>query len=66
MLADFFTKPLQRNLFHFFRNILMGYVSIVKIIKDGIEMKERVGFSVENPILENASMESFNNLALMT
>ena len=55
MLADFFTKPLQGNLFWFFRDILMGYVSIVEIIKDDIEMKERIGFSVENPILENTS-----------
>ena len=57
MLADFFTKPLQGNLFRFFRDILMGYVSIEGIIKDDIEMKERVGFSVENPILENPSMK---------
>ena len=35
----------------------MGYVSIEEIIKDDIEMKERVGFSVENPILENASLK---------
>ena len=56
MLADFFTKPLQGNLFRFFRDILMGYVSIEEIIKDDIEMKERVGFSVENPILEGTSM----------
>ena len=55
MLADFFTNPLQGNLFRFFRDILMGYVSIEEIIKDDIEMKERIGFSVENPILENTS-----------
>ena len=60
-LADFFTKPLQGNLFRFFRDILMGYVSIEEIIKDDIEMKERVGFSVENPILENTSI---NNLTI--
>ena len=33
----------------------MGYVSIEEIIKDDIEMKEHVEFSVENPILENTS-----------
>ena len=57
MLADFFTKPLQGNLFRFFRDILMGYVSIEEIIKDDIKMKERVGFSVENPILESTRRE---------
>ena len=57
MLADFFTKPLQGNLIRFFRDILMGYVPIEEIIKYDIEMKERVGFSVENPILENASLK---------
>ena len=55
MIADFFTKYLQGNLFQFFWDILMGYVSIEEIIKDDIEMKERVEFSVENPILENTS-----------
>ena len=57
MLADFFTKPLQDTLFRFFRNILMGYVSIKEIIKDDIEMKKRLGFSIENPILENTSRQ---------
>ena len=57
MLADFFTKSLQGNLFRFCWDILMGYVSIEEIIQDDIEMKERVGFLVENPILENASMK---------
>ena len=44
ILADFFTKPLQCNLFQFFRNILMGYVYIQAIIKDNIEIKERFDF----------------------
>ena len=57
MLVNFFTKPLQGNWFRFFRAILMGYVSIEEIIENAIEMKERVGFSVENPILENTSMK---------
>ena len=47
MLADFFTNPLQGDLFRFFRDILMSSVSIEEIIKGDIEMKERVGFSVE-------------------
>ena len=33
ILPDFFTKPLQGNLFRFFRDILIGYVSIEEIIK---------------------------------
>ena len=57
MLADFFTKPLQGNLFWCFRDILMGYVSIEEIITNDIEMKERVELSVENPILENHQLE---------
>ena len=55
MLADFFTKPLQGNSFRFFRDILMGYIFIEEIITNDIERKERVGFSVENPILEITS-----------
>ena len=42
MLADFFTKPIQRELFRFFRNIIMGYVSIADIIGVNNELKERV------------------------
>ena len=44
MLLIFFTKSLQNNLFQFVR-VLMSYVSIEEIIKDAIEMKERVEFS---------------------
>ena len=43
MLADFFTKPLQGELYRFFRNIVMGYVSIVDLISGLSENKERVG-----------------------
>ena len=42
MLADFFTKPIQGELFRFFRNILMGYVSIIDVINVNDELKERV------------------------
>ena len=43
MLADFFTKPLPGELYRFFRNIVMGYVSIVDLISGLSENKERVG-----------------------
>ena len=36
ILVNFFTKPLQGDLFWFFRNILIGYVSIEEIINDDI------------------------------
>ena len=42
MLADFFTKPIQGELFRFFRNIIMGYVSAIDVINVNDEMKERV------------------------
>ena len=28
MIADYFTKPLQGQLFHKFRNVIMGYVPV--------------------------------------
>ena len=42
MLADFFTKPLQGQLFNFFRRIIMGWDSIYDIISLNDEMKEPV------------------------
>ena len=43
MLADFFTKPLQGELFRFFRNIIMGYVSVTDLFNEDSKIKERVG-----------------------
>ena len=43
MLADFFTKPLQGELFRFFRSIILGHTSIIDVISVNPEMKERVG-----------------------
>ena len=43
MLADFFTKPLQGSLFKFYKEIIMGRRPTYHIIKDAVEMKERVG-----------------------
>ena len=42
MLADFFAKPLQGSLFRFYRDIIMGYVSVNDIIGDNPKIKERV------------------------
>ena len=43
MLSDFFTKPIQGELFRFFKSILMGHTSIANILGINDEMKERVG-----------------------
>ena len=43
MLADFFTKPLQGILFKFFKDIIMGYVSIDDLTVDTNGIKEHVG-----------------------
>ena len=43
MLGDFFSKPLQGELFRYYRAILMGYVSIEEIIHRTLKMKECVG-----------------------
>ena len=42
MLSDYFTKPLQGELFKFYRNIIVGYISIGDIISLDDEMKNRV------------------------
>ena len=47
MIADFFTKPLQGNIFRKFRDMIMGYVNIpskffdISKIKERVEMHER-------------------------
>ena len=43
MLADYFTKPLQGNLFRRFRQVIMGYVHINDLLLDpDFLLKERV------------------------
>ena len=43
MLADYFTKPLQGNLFRRFRDVIMGYKHINDLLLDpGFLLKERV------------------------
>jgi len=41
MLADYFTKPLQGNLFHMHRAVIMGWNS-VESLKPKIVLEERV------------------------
>ena len=48
MVADFFTKPIQGNLFQEFRDIIMGYEHIYSIHKESpdnedLSCQERVG-----------------------
>ena len=43
MLGDFFTKPLQRELFNKLRNIIVGYKSITTLNLQTLVIKERVG-----------------------
>ena len=43
MLADYFTKPLQGNVFRRFRAVIMGYVHINDLLLDpNLKLKERV------------------------
>ena len=48
MLADFFTKPLQGNLFRKFRSVVMGYehISSLDIDEEKSSSQERVGKSI--------------------
>ena len=42
MLADFFTKPLTGQLFHRFRDVIMGYKHIDTLNDHDLSIKERV------------------------
>ena len=41
MLADYFTKPFQGQLFNKFRNVIMGFVHISSLNQESTENKER-------------------------
>lgn len=45
MVADFYTKPLQGNLFWIFRDVILGYVDVSSLNNLGMETsdKERIG-----------------------
>ena len=59
MIADFFTKPLQGNLFRLFRDIILGYKHISELdnIVEKISSEERVEKDItrRTVITENAS-----------
>ena len=47
MLADFFTKPLEGNLFRKFRDVLLGQAHVDSLARNFVDpLKERVGDSV--------------------
>jgi len=48
MLANFFTKPLQGNLFQKFRDVLSGHCYVNTLIKSSLSPSEE---RVESPIL---------------
>ena len=64
MLADFFTKPLQGELFRFMRSIIMGFTSITDVLGQHIEIKERVEkwkkYSTE--IISNIELRTDENI----
>ena len=65
MLADFFTKPLQGNLFRRFRAVIMGYVHINDLLMDpDFLLKERVENSMN--IVTRKSVQTLNKNDRMT
>ena len=58
MLADFFTKPLQGNLFRRFRDVVLGrcHTDTLTFVSDG-PFEERVGKMQSDPI---ATVDSSN------
>ena len=56
MLADYFTKPLQGNLFRKFRAVIMGHchISTLKTVQND-EIKERVEQCVHNHVISTSN-----------
>ena len=52
MLVDFFTKPLQGNKFHYFREFIMGWRPISELwaSDEPAGSKERVEFDTKNEV----------------
>ena len=53
MLADFFTKALEGQKFHLFKNVLMGYSNISTLSENVSSIKERV----ERPVIKGNIIE---------
>ena len=64
MLADFFTKPLQGNLFRTFRDVVLGYkhISSLQDIPEQVSAQERVGKG-ETKYARGAHQERANDVA---
>ena len=56
MIADFFTKPLQGNLFRKFRDVVMGYKHITSLYDQSEKtlVQERVGLGENNILRKNS------------
>ena len=62
MLADFFTKPLQGNLFRRFRDVVLGYSHIDTLRRDpAVPVEERVGKG--QPITRDIAPPGANEVA---
>ena len=48
MIADFFTKPLQGNLFRNFRDVILGYVHIQTLFHDDEQSSSQERVSKDN------------------
>ena len=61
MLADYYTKPLQGNVFRRFRDVIMGYTHINDLLSDpAFLLKERVE-KYNNIVIKNARSDKRKN-----
>jgi hypothetical protein len=63
MLADFFTKPLQGAPFKKLRDIIMGYKDINVILDREDTIKERVGNTTNENVIESRDKTKKGNVA---
>jgi hypothetical protein len=62
MIADFFTKPLQGNLFRKFRDVVLGYKHITSLYDSSEQtlVQERVGKGEIDILWENIKRPNAN------
>ena len=65
MIADYFTKPLQGNLFKLFRDIIMVYKHIGDILAD-IESTAKEPVGNQNKVTENSNLKITINVHMLT